>query len=99
MIFKVKSINAQIVCLYSVKEKCATVSIETYGGDEPKVLISNTLAQLPEDNPYKHAELNQGKKNKNKWIWDVRIYIDKNDSQLNQWYADNVLISYRILEG
>ncbi len=99
MIFKVKSINAQIVCLYSVKEKCATVSIETYGGDEPKVFISNILAQLPEDNPYKHAELNQGKKNKNKWNWDVRIYIDKNDSQLIQWYADNVLISYRILEG
>lgn len=99
MTFKVKSINAQIVCLYSVKEKCATVSIETYGGDEPKVLISNILAQLPEDNPYKHAELNQGKKNKNKWNWDVRIYIDKNDSQLIQWYADNVLISYRILEG
>lgn len=70
---------------------------ETYGGDDVKAVIENMLANLPEDNPYKHAELSQGKRNKGKWNWTVSLKIDKNDSNIVQWYVDNLLNAYKAL--
>lgn len=97
MVYKVKSIDAQIVPWYRSKENRAGVVIETYGGDEVKAVIENMLANLPEDNPYKHAELSQGKRNKDKWNWTVSLKIDKNDSNIVQWYVDNLLNAYKAL--
>lgn len=70
---------------------------ETYGGDDVKAVIENMLAKLPEDNPYKNAELSQGKRNKGKWNWTVSLKIDKNDSNIVQWYVDNLLNAYKAL--
>ena len=97
MVYKVKSINAQIVPWYRSKENRAGIVIETYGGDDVKAVIENMLANLPEDNPYKHAELSQGKRNKGKWNWTVSLKIDKNDSNIVQWYVDNLLNAYKAL--
>lgn len=97
MVYKVKSINAQIVPWYRSKENRAGIFIETYGGDEVKAVIENMLANLPEDNPYNHAELSQGKRNKDKWNWTVSLKIDKNDSNIVQWYVDNLLNAYKAL--
>lgn len=97
MVYKVKSINAQIVPWYRSKENRAGIFIETYGGDEVKAVIENMLANLPEDNPYKHAELFQGKRNKDKRNWTVSLKIDKNDSNIVQWYVDNLLNAYKAL--
>ena len=93
--YKVKSINAMVYASYSVSDGFARVSLETHGGEEAKAIVENVLAQLPEDNPFKNAEISQGKKNKDKWAWSVLVSMDKNDSQLVQWYADNILNAYK----
>lgn len=97
MIYKVKTIDAQIVPVYRLKGNIVVVNLETLGGDEVKAVIDNKLAQLPEDNPFKHAELSQGKKNKNKWVWTVSKVMDRDDAQFVQWYVDNVLNAYKAL--
>ena len=93
--YKVKSINAMLWATYSVNDGLARVCLETYGGEEAKVAIDNILSQLSDDNPFKNAEISQGKRNKDKWAWVVSVSMDKNDSQLVQWYADNILNGYR----
>lgn len=93
--YKVKSINAMVYATYSVSDGFARVGLETHSGEEGKAIIENVLAQLPEDNPFKNAEMSQGKKNKDKWAWVVLVSMDKNDSRLVQWYADNILNAYK----
>ena len=93
--YKVKSINAMVYATYSVSDGFARVCLETHSGEEGKAIIENVLAQLPEDNPFKNAEMSQGKKNKDKWAWVVLVSMDKNDSRLVQWYADNILNAYK----
>ena len=95
IVYKVKSINAMVGASYNLNDGFARVFIETYGGEEAKAIIDNMLAQLPEDNPFKNAEISQGKKNKDKWMWVVLVSMDKNDSRLVQWYADNILNAYK----
>ena len=97
-IYKIKSINAQIVPWYRVKTNEAGVALETYGGEEVKTIIDNLLSKAPTDSVVRQAELSQGKKNKDKWNWTVIANIDRNDSSIVQWYADAILAFYSLIE-
>lgn len=98
-IYKIKSINAQIVPWYRVKTNEAGVALETYGGEDVKAVIENILSKAPVDSIVRQAELSQGKKNKDKWNWTVIANIDKNDSGIIQWYADAILAFSSLIEG
>ena len=98
-IYKIKSIDAQIVPWYREKSNEAGVALETYGGDEVKVVIEKILAKAPADSIVRQAELSQGKKNKDKWNWTVVAAIDKNDESIIQWYADAILAFDSLIEG
>ena len=98
-IYKIKSINAQIVPWYRVKTNEAGVALETYGGDEVKAIIDDLLSKATADSAVRQAELSQGKKNKDKWNWTLINTIDKYDSNIIQWYADTILAFYRAIEG
>ena len=98
-IYKIKSINAQIVPWYRVKTNEAGVALETYGGDEVKAIIDDLLSKAPADSAVRQAELSQGKKNKDKWNWTLINTIDKYDSNIIQWYVDAILAFYKAIEG
>ena len=98
-IYKVKSINAQIVPWYGAKTNEAGVALETYGGEEVKAVIEDMLAKAPADSVVRQVELSQGKKNKNKWNWTVIKPIDKYDNNIIQWYADTILAFYSLIDG
>ena len=98
-IYKIKSINAQIVPWYRVKTNEAGVALETYGGEEVKTIIDDLLSRTPADSAVGQAELSQGKKNKDKWNWTLINTIDKYDRNIIQWYADTILAFYRAIEG
>ena len=98
-IYKIKSINAQIVPWYRVKTNEAGVALETYGGEEVKAIIDDLLSRAPADSVVRQAELSQGKKNKDKWNWTLINTIDKYDSNIIQWYTDTILAFYKAIEG
>lgn len=83
---------------YGVRESTAYVSMETYGGEEMKSKIFAAITNLPGTHPLKHAELVQGKRNKNKWAWSIKKNIDKNDSGLVKWYVDMLLSLWGVME-
>lgn len=95
---KCESVPASICVGYSVRNSLATVSLETYGGDEAKMVIENKLAQASAEHLVRQAELSQGKRNKDKWAWTLSLTIDKTDSNLVKWYADSVLAFYSCVE-
>ena len=96
---KCESVPASICVGYSVRNSLATVSLETYGGDEAKMVIENKLAQAPAEHLVRQAELSQGKRNKDKWAWTLSLTIDKSDSNLVKWYVDSVLAFYSFIES
>ena len=98
-IYKIKSINAQIVPWYRMKTNEAGVALETYGGEEIKTIIDDLLSKAPADSAVRQAELSQGKKNKDKWNWTLNNTIDKYDCNIIQWYADTILAFYNAIEG
>lgn len=91
--------NVAVWISYGVRESTAYVSMETYGGEEMKGKISTAIASLPETHPLKHADLVQGKRNKNKWAWSIKYSIDKADAGLVQWYVDKLLSLCTVMEG
>ena len=97
-IYKIKSINAQIVPWYRVKSNEAGVALETYGGEEVKAIIDDLLSKAPADSVVRQAELSPGKKNKDKWNWTLINTIDKYDSNIIQWYTDTILAFYSAIE-
>ena len=84
---------------YSVREGHAQVSMETYGGEEARDMFEAIIATTPSDNPLKKAEMNQGKRNKNKWSWTYNVKIDKTDKDIVRWYVDSVRAFYNTIEG
>lgn len=99
IIFKLKSIDAQIVLAYNPGKNIATVQLETMGGDAVKSKLDAKIAKTATDHVIRIAEIEQSKRNKNKWVWAVRANIDKNDTQLVNWYADVMIDIYRAIEG
>jgi hypothetical protein len=99
IIFKLKSIDAQIVLAYNTDKNIATVQLETSSGEAVKSKIDSKIAQTAENHVIRTIEVEQGKRNKNKWVWAVRANIDKNDTQLVNWYADVMIDIYRAIEG
>ncbi len=83
---------------YSMRNGVASVSFETFGGEELKNIIEAKVAMAPDDHPIRHAELVQGKKNKNKWAWSFAKSIDKSDPGLLNWYSDTLLAFITLLE-
>ena len=61
--------------------------------------LSLQWGKLMYTHPLKHAELSQGKRNKNKWAWSIKHSIDKADAGLVQWYADKLLSLCTVMEG
>ena len=90
--------NVAVWISYGVRESTAYVALETYGGEEMKSKISRAIASLPDTHLLKHAELSQGKRNKNKWAWGIKHSIDKADAGLVQWYADKLLSLCTVME-
>ena len=90
--------NVAVWISYGVRESTAYVAMETYGGEEMKSKISRAIASLPDTHLLKHAELSQGKRNKNKWAWGIKHSIDKADAGLVQWYADKLLSFCTVME-
>ena len=90
--------NVAVWISYGVRESTAYVAMETYGGEEMKSKISRAIASLPDTHLLKHAELSQGKRNKNKWAWGIKHSIDKADAGLVQWYADKLLSLCTVME-
>ncbi len=84
---------------YSVRDNHANVSLETYLGVEARDKIIEAISKLPSDHPLKSAEMSQGKRNKNKWAWDVHKQIDKTDSSLIKWYVETLFAFYTAAEA
>ena len=84
---------------YSVRDSHANVSLETYLGVEAKDKIIEAISKLPSDHPLKSAEMSQGKRNKNKWAWDVHKQIGKTDSGLIKWYVETLFAFYTAAEA
>ena len=99
IVFKLKSKDMLIVLAYNPGKNIATVQLETSGGDEIKSLIDSKIALTPEGHVLRNAETEQGKRNKNKWVWAIRKNIDKNSPEIIKWYADVMIDIYRAIEG
>ena len=99
IVFKLKSKDMLIVLAYNPGKNIATVQLETSGGDEIKSLIDSKIALTPEGHVLRNAETEQGKRNKNKWVWAIRKNIDKNSLEIIKWYADVMIDIYRAIEG
>jgi hypothetical protein len=56
------------------------------------------IATLPADHIIRQTTLNQGKKNKDKWAWNISVNIDKADEALVDWYVDTLLALYAAIE-
>ena len=84
---------------YGVRECTAYVSMETYGGEDIRDKILAAIATIPDAHLLKHAELVQGKKNKNKWAWSIKNNIDKSDSGLVKWYIDMIVSLCEAMEN
>lgn len=84
---------------YSVRDSHANVSLETYLGVEARDKIIEAISKLPSDHPLKSAEMSQGKRNKNKWAWDVHKQIGKTDSGLIKWYVETLFAFYTAAEA
>ena len=98
IVFKLKSKDMLIVLAYNPGKNIATVQLETSGGDEIKSLIDSKIALTPEGHVLRNAETEQGKRNKNKWVWAIRKNIDKNSPEIIKWYADVMIDIYRAIE-
>jgi hypothetical protein len=83
---------------YSLKSGVATISFETFGGEEVKSVVEAKIANAPTDHPIKSATIAQGKRNKDKWAWSVSVNMDKYDPALIGWYVDTVLSIYTFIE-
>lgn len=99
IVFKLKSIDAQIVLAYNPGKNVATVQLETMSGDPVKSKLDAKIALTAADHIIRTAEVEQSKRNKNKWVWAMRANIDKNDTHLVKWYADVMIDIYRVIEG
>lgn len=99
IIFKLKSIDAQIVLAYNTDKNIATVQLETSSGEAVKSKIDSKIAQTAENHVIRTIEVEQGKRNKNKWFWAVRKNIDKTSPEIIKWYADVMIDIYRAIEG
>jgi hypothetical protein len=84
---------------YGVRESTAYVSMETYGGEVVRDRILKAIANIPNAHILKHAELVQGKKNKNKWAWSIKNNMDKSDSGLVKWYVDVIISLCEAMEN
>lgn len=83
---------------YSVRGGVASVSLETFGGEETKRKVEEKIATAPAGHPLREAMVAQGKRNKNKWAWSLSTNIDKGDAGIVNWYVDTVLALYRFME-
>ena len=99
IVFKLKSKDMLIVLAYNPGKNIATVQLETSGGDEIKSMIDSKIALTSEGHVLRNAETEQGKRNKNKWVWAIRKNIDKNSPEIIKWYADVMIDIYRAIEG
>ena len=99
IIFKLRSIDAQIVLIYNPDRNIATVQLETISGEPVKSKIDAKIALTAEDHVIRTAEVEQGKRSKNKWVWAVRKNIDRNSPEIIKWYADVMIDIYRAIEG
>lgn len=99
IVFKLKSIDAQLVLVYNTGKNIASVQLETFRGDEVKSLIDSKISQTAGHHVIRTAEVEQSKRNKNKWVWAVRQNIDKNSPEIIKWYADVMIDIYRAIEG
>lgn len=99
IIFKLRSIDAQIVLIYNPDRNIATVQLETSSGEPVKSKIDAMIALTAEDHVIRTAEVEQGKRSKNKWVWAVRKNIDRNSPEVIKWYADVMIDIYRAIEG
>lgn len=95
-VFKFKSLDAQICLVY--KKNIATVLLETYSGEEVKTVLDRKIASAPADHVLKKVQPEQGKRNKDKWMWPIDNEIDKSDSNIVKWYVDILTAIYRIIE-
>lgn len=84
---------------YSVRNGIASVSFETFGGEDLKNMIEAKIATVPGDHPIRQTELVQGKKNKNKWAWSFARSIDKADPNLVKWYSETLLAFISLFES
>ena len=83
---------------YSVRNNIAAVSFETYGGEVVKHKIEEILAKAPADHIIRQFTVGQGKRNKNKWAWNIENQIDKFDPNIVNWYAETFVAIYSFLE-
>ena len=83
---------------YSVRDNSASVTLETFLGEEARDKISAAISQLPADHLLRSAEMSQGSRNKNKWAWSLSNNIDKADSSLVQWYVDTIVAVFTAAE-
>ena len=83
---------------YSVRDNSASVTLETFLGEEARDKIAAAISQLPADHLLRCAEMSQGSRNKNKWAWSISNHIDKADSSLVQWYVETIVTFFMAAE-
>ena len=85
---------------YSVRYGITSVSIETYQGETMRdsinefISLNDIMTKIPD------LKLNQGVKNKEKWVWSVSeaLDMDKPDEMV-EWFVRTLLLFYRCFES
>ena len=85
--------------MYNPGKNIASVQLETFSGDPVKSELDIRISRTSEDHIIRTAEIEQSKRNKNKWVWAIRKNIDKNSPEIMKWYADVMIDIYRAIEG
>lgn len=86
-------------CGFSTRYNMVTVAINTLEGAKAKsemqsfIADNDVLAQIPD------LKLKQGAKQENKWAWFVTETLDdKTTEQLATWFADTIVLFYKVFE-
>lgn len=85
--------------MYNPGKNIASVQLETFSGDPVKSKLDSRIAQTADDHILRTAEVEQSKRNKNKWVWAVRKNIDKTNPEIINWCTDVMIDIYKAIEG
>ena len=83
-----------------LRDKVASVGIETFNGESVRDAINAIIAKAPKSHIIKKANMKQGTKNKSKWAWSVVAnYEQMSNEELVDWHVDTITALYTLFES
>ena len=83
-----------------LRDKIASVGIETFNGEPVRDAINAIIAEAPNSHIVKSANMKQGAKNKSKWAWSVVAnYEQMSNEEMVDWHVKTITDFYTFFEG